>query len=420
MRKPIEQSAKPELMRQLEATPENGRPRVVLEFVRDQAVNVLGLPSSRPIDVRQPLNELGLDSLMAVELRNSLAASLGRPLPSTLLFDYPTVEALAGYVGREMLPSPAPAPVPDAAAERPADVVEHLEDLSDEEVDRLFEERLARRKATMSELSERIGQLSPKRLALLALELEERLEAAERARREPIAIIGLGCRFPGAEEGPESFWRLLSAGVDAVGEVPADRWDIARLYDPNPDAPGRVATKWGGFLRDCRHFDHTFFGISPREAISMDPQQRLFLEVSWEAFEHAGISADALLGSSTGVFVGICNSDYAQMLMRRGRDAIDPYLASGNGFSVASGRLSYLLGLNGPSLSVDTACSSSLVAVHLACQSLRASRVPHGAGRRGQPDADARADHRVVARPHDGDRRTLQDVCRCRRRIRAR
>jgi acyl transferase domain-containing protein len=224
----------------------------------------------------------------------------------------------------------------------------------------------------MSDLSQRIHQLSPKRLALVALELEERLEALERRRRDPIAIVGMACRFPGGADSPDAFWRLLRDGVDAIREVPRERWDVDALYDPNPDAPGRMSTRWGGFLDACDRFDPDFFGISPREAQSMDPQQRLLLEVAWEALEAAGIAPDLLHGSKSGVFVGICNNDYSQILLGRDRDSIDAYLASGNAFSVASGRLSYLLGLQGPSFSVDTACSSSLVAVHLACQSLRA------------------------------------------------
>ncbi|MEK7786026.1 MAG: polyketide synthase, partial [Chloroflexota bacterium] len=138
-----------------------------------------------------------------------------------------------------------------------------------------------------------------------------------------------------------------------------------------PDAPGKIASKWGGFIDDVDKFDPHFFGISPREAVSMDPQQRLMLEVGWEALEHAGYAPDKLMGTRTGVFVGICNSDYAQMLMSGDPESIDAYVSTGNAHSVASGRLSYLLGLHGPSLSVDTACSSSLVAVHLAVQSLR-------------------------------------------------
>ena len=222
----------------------------------------------------------------------------------------------------------------------------------------------------MSDLRDRIAQLSPKRLALLALELHEQLDGAAQVN-EPIAVIGLACRFPGDADTPEAFWGLLADGRDAIREVPADRWDAAALYDPDPEAPGKIATRCGGFLSRIDGFDPNLFGISPREALSMDPQQRLVLEVAWEALENAGLAPDALGGSATGVFVGICNNDYYQRLAELGPATIDAYRASGNAGSVASGRISYVLGLQGPSVSVDTACSSSLVAVHLACQSLR-------------------------------------------------
>jgi acyl transferase domain-containing protein len=163
---------------------------------------------------------------------------------------------------------------------------------------------------------------------------------------------------------------LLHDGVDAITEVPPDRWDIASYYDPNPDAPGKMYSRHGGFVQQLQEFDPHFFGISPREALSLDPQQRLLLEVSWEALEHANLVPERLSGSQTGVFVGICSHDYAQILGDRELE-IDAYLGTGNAHSVAAGRLSYLLGLRGPSLAIDTACSSSLVTVHLACQSLR-------------------------------------------------
>jgi acyl transferase domain-containing protein/SAM-dependent methyltransferase len=202
--------------------------------------------------------------------------------------------------------------------------------------------------------------------------LRSRLEEVERRSSEPIAIVGLGCRYPGGANSPDAFWRMLDDGVDAVSEIPADRWDVEALYDPDPEAPGKMSTKWGGFLDAVDTFDPDFFGISPREAMSLDPQQRLLLEVSWEALEHGGIAADSLFGSLTGVFVGIGSFDYSQIQMQSGGvDRIDAYLATGVAHSVASGRLSYVLGLQGPSVSIDTACSSSLVAVHLATQSLR-------------------------------------------------
>jgi acyl transferase domain-containing protein len=220
---------------------------------------------------------------------------------------------------------------------------------------------------------DRISGLSPKRLALLAAELNARLERLEQRRADPIAVVGIGCRFPGGANNPDSFWQLLSEGRDAIAEVPPDRWDINAFYDPDPGATGKMNTRWGGFLGEVDQFDPEFFGISPREAASMDPQQRILLEVTWEALENAGLCADRLAGSQTGVFVGICNSDYLLRQFRTGRGSIDAYLATGNAHSVASGRISYLLGLQGPSLSVDTGCSASLVSVHVACQSLRAA-----------------------------------------------
>jgi acyl transferase domain-containing protein/acyl carrier protein len=222
------------------------------------------------------------------------------------------------------------------------------------------------------EFLDRISQLSPKKLALLAMDLQAKLEASQKEKSEPIAIIGMGCRFPGGANDPNSYWQLLCEGRDAIREVPASRWNIDDYYDPDPEAPGKMATRWGGFIEDVDQFDPQFFGISPREAISMDPQQRLLLEVAWQALEQAGYSPDQIFGSQTGVFVGICNHDYSHLLITPGKTTdIDVYTATGSAFSIASGRLSYVLGLRGPSVSIDTACSSSLVATHLAVQSLR-------------------------------------------------
>ena len=207
--------------------------------------------------------------------------------------------------------------------------------------------------------------------ALQAIEsLQSRLDAVERDRIEPIAIVGLSCRFPGSND-PDAFWRLLSGGIDAVKEVPNGRWDKDAYYDPDPSVPGKMHAPYGGFLDQVDLFDPGFFGISGREAESMDPQQRLLLEVAWEALENAGIAATHLRGSSTGVFVGITTSDYARLAAAENPTDLDVYTATGGSLNVAAGRLSYVLGLNGPAMAVDTACSSSLVAVHLACQSLR-------------------------------------------------
>ncbi len=201
-------------------------------------------------------------------------------------------------------------------------------------------------------------------------ELSARLEVAEKVVNEPVAVVGIGCRFPGGVVGPESFWRLLVNGEDAISEVPADRWDAEEFYDPDPLAPGRMTTKWGGFISDVAGFDADFFAISPREAEAMDPQQRLLLEVAWEALEHAGIAPDSLGDTRTGVMMGLSSWDYTVLNLEQSAE-IDAYLGTGNMHSTAAGRISYQLGLRGPAVAVDTACSSSLVAVHLACQSLR-------------------------------------------------
>lgn len=189
---------------------------------------------------------------------------------------------------------------------------------------------------------------------------------------EPIAIIGIGCRFPGAEN-PQAFWRVLRNGIDTVSGVPPDRWDVDALYDPTPGCTGKMSTRWGGFLERVDLFDPHFFGISPREAATMDPQQRLLLEVAWEALENAGVAPDKLAGSKTGVFVGIGGIDYSQLVLsyEDHLERISAYVGTGNAHSIAANRISYLLDLRGPSVSVDTACSSSLVALHFACKSLR-------------------------------------------------
>ncbi len=186
---------------------------------------------------------------------------------------------------------------------------------------------------------------------------------------EPIAIIGVGCRFPGAKN-PEAFWQLLCNGVDAITEVPADRWNVDTFYDPKPGSLGKMNTRWGGFLEQVDQFDCQFFGIAPRETIYMDPQQRLLLEVAWEALENAGQVIEQLARTNTGVFIGIGNYDYSRLLAKD-LACVNAYIGTGNAFSIGANRLSYLFDFRGPSMAVDTACSSSLVAVHLACQSLR-------------------------------------------------
>jgi myxalamid-type polyketide synthase MxaD len=207
-----------------------------------------------------------------------------------------------------------------------------------------------------------IADLSAEKRAILAEYLQ--------LTPEPVAIIGMGCRFPGGANNPQTFWQLLQAGADLVTEVPPGRWDVEAFYDPDPAEPGKMYTRWGAFVDQVDGFDAGFFGISPREAVRMDPQQRLLLEVAWEALEAAGQGADSLAGSQTGVFIGVCASDYSYVQFTD-LACLDAYTATGNAHSIVANRLSYLFDLQGPSFAVDTACSSSLVAVHLACQSLR-------------------------------------------------
>ena len=282
--------ATPALLAQVEGAPRHKRAGLVQAHVREQVVQVLGLEPTFVVGPQQGLRDLGMDSLMAVELRNRLQRSVGRALPSTLAFDFPTLDALTGYIANEVL-----APVEDAEpATKPEPVAE----------------------APLDEA-------------------------------EPIAIIGLACRFPEAAT-PEQFWSLLRDGVDAISEVPRDRWDIDAYFDADPDAPGKMYARYGGFLSGIDRFDAGFFGISPREAISLDPQQRLLLEVSWEALEHAGQPADKLAGSRSGVFVGISTTDYGQLLGKSNDPArLDAYVGTGNSLSVAAGRLVLRAGIAG-------------------------------------------------------------------------
>jgi len=200
-------------------------------------------------------------------------------------------------------------------------------------------------------------------------------------RLDPVAIIGIGCRFPGAD-GPDAFWRLLAEGVDAIREVPAERWSLDELHDQDPAAPGKMNTRWGGFLSDVDRFDAAFFGISPREAAHIDPQQRLLMEVAWDALEDAGLPVEKLAGQPVGVFVGMSSYDYGARQLARFDDIRDGYVNTGSALSIAANRISYLFDFRGPSVVIDTACSSSLVAAYYACQSLQCgeSRVALAAG----------------------------------------
>ena len=220
----------------------------------------------------------------------------------------------------------------------------------------------------------RVAAMNPTQRGALVEQFDK---AARISGAEPIAVVGIGCRLPGDVHGPDDFWKLLTEGRDAIVEVPADRWDADEYYDPDPSVPGRMPSKWGGFLSDIGGFDADYFGITPREAEAMDPQQRVLLEVAWEALQNAGYSPETVNGVRANVMMGVYYNEY-QAKSAGNQDAIDAYSATGNAHSVTVGRVAYLLGLRGPAVAVDTACSSSLVSLHLACQSLRSRETDLG------------------------------------------
>ncbi|MFI1973437.1 type I polyketide synthase, partial [Streptomyces cinnamoneus] len=287
-----------ELVRTLTAASETERTRILLQLVRTEAAAVLGFPDAEAIERTKAFRELGFDSLTAVQMRDGLSSRTGVKLPTTVVFDHPTAAALAEYLRDELLGATA---APAAPVTGP------------------------------------VGVADP---------------------AEPIAIVGMACRYPGDVRSPEDLWRLVDSSGDAISVFPTDRgWNVEAGFTPA-----------GGFVYDAGEFDAAFFGISPREALAMDPQQRLLLETAWELFERAGIDPTSLRGSQTGVFAGASSQGYGAGLSS---EAAEGYLTTGDAGSVASGRISYVFGLEGPAVTVDTACSSSLVALHLAAQSLR-------------------------------------------------
>ncbi|MDA2892508.1 SDR family NAD(P)-dependent oxidoreductase [Mycolicibacterium sp. BiH015] len=308
---PATRSGKTALVERLTNAPVQQRRKLLIDYLRNVVAEVTRVDA---VEIREDAGffDLGMDSLMAVELRRHLEQGVGVDIPVTLAMDHPRLSDVADYLLGEVLG------LSDAAAAP----------------------RLTSTATTHAD--------------------------------EPIAIVAVSCRFPGAPD-PEAFWDVLSGGVDAIREVPEDRFDIDEFYDPDPDAPGKTYTRFGGFLDGIDGFDPEFFGISPREAVWIEPQQRLMLETVWEGLERAGYSPAALRGSRTGVFVGVAANEYAHLLSAEPVDKIEPHFITGNALNAISGRVAFALGLEGPAVAIDTACSSALVAVHQACLALRSS-----------------------------------------------
>jgi acyl transferase domain-containing protein/acyl carrier protein len=355
--KPASMEESGQFVRKLLAAPARQRRDLLLTHLTSEVRRVLGLARGTRIEPGQSFFEMGFDSLMAVELRTALQQALGKNLPASLAFEYPNLDALTTAMLAEIGPGAEAEPAVAPALELVAPPPKRVEALADDEAMRAVLEGKVPAAA-----------LPPVQLASLATQVRANRRELPLLAAEPIAIVGMGCRFPGGARDPERFWRLLRDGIEGVRDVPAERWDKDAWYDPDPEAPGKMRTRRGGFLEGAAEFDAAFFGISPREAKCMDPQHRLLLEVAWEALEDAGQPPPRLMGSKTGVFMGFLNNDY---LGAGDLAELEGHFATGNGFSNAVGRLSYVLGLHGPSVALDTACSSSLVAIHLASQSLR-------------------------------------------------
>lgn len=297
------------------------------------------------IDIDQPFEHFGLSSRESVTLSGDLEEWLQIRLPATLVWQYPTIRSLASHLASVMIGLNQ-------------DLVQKADPIAGDE-----------RVEPKSNQGDKPGIAPSYSASQCVSDQPENINPERKlTQREPIAIIGIGCRFPGANT-PEKFWNLLCEGVDAIQEVPPERWNIDAIYDPDSSVPGKINTRWGGFIDDVDKFDAGYFGISPREAERMDPQQRILLEVAVEALEDAGLVVERLSGTSTGVYIGIMGNEYNQFQFSD-LELIDAYAGTGNALSIAANRISYFLNLKGPSIAIDTACSSSLVAVHLACCSL--------------------------------------------------
>ncbi|MDT5219601.1 MAG: hypothetical protein QOF15_1706, partial [Mycobacterium sp.] len=291
-------TGKTQLVERLAGAPVQQRKKLLTDYLRDAVAEVTHVDAA---EIREDTGffDLGMDSLMAVELRRRIEQGTGKEIPVTLVMDHPRLSDAAGYLLGEVLG-----------------------------------------------LSEQVKSAP------------QRTSAVTSPTDEPIAIIAVSCRFPGAPD-PEAFWDLLSGGVDAIREVPEDRFDIDEFYDPDPEVAGKTYTRFGGFLDGIDGFDPEFFGISPREAVWIEPQQRLMLETAWEGLERAGYAPSAMRGSRTGVFAGVAANEYAHLLSAESIDKIEPYFITGNALNAISGRVAFALGFEGPAVAVDTACSSS-------------------------------------------------------------
>jgi microcystin synthetase protein McyD len=326
------------ILEKLQTVAVKQRRDLLISHISLRVSTVLGLSTDEVVSPQQGFFDMGMDSLTSTELRNILQTDFNCSLPTTITFRFPSVETLADYLLREFL-----------------------------NISEVHQPKLQKNGGFKASppVGERFGEGLFGKLDDFSNIPSEKPQQEE----DPIVIVGMACRFPGSANDLESFWQLLEQGKDAVREIPGDRWDIRAWYHPDPDVTGKIYSLYGAFLEKIDRFDADFFGILPREAIAIDPQQRLLLETTWQALESAGQNPQQLRNSQTGVFVGAMTQDYAQLSYAP--EAINAYTGSGTSVSVAAGRLSYVFGLQGPSMTVDTACSSSLVAVHLACNALR-------------------------------------------------